>query len=275
MLFWLCLLVNFDDDMVFMCVVQLFKCEVGVGMLVKLVELVLEKDLLMVYVVEVIGVLLQLLLCVVNGLSCFIDILCDLCVQMLQFSFGDLVWWLVKELGLVFELCSVCKEELVYQCCLVNLEELVQWFEGGLCGVFIVDLVVQLVLLLCNDKDDGGNQVWMMILYVFKGLEFLYVFIVGCEDGVLLYQVSFDEGNLQEECCLFYVGIICVKVQLWMSYSKFMCKFGEYVWFKFSWFFEEILVEEMQCDGVDLVVDVECKKECVSVGLVVIQVLFD
>lgn len=275
MLVWLCLLVNLDDDIVFMWVVQLFKCDVGVGMLVRLVELVQEKDMLMVYVVEIIGVLQQLLLCVVNSLVWFIDILCDLCVQMCQVMFGDMICKVVKELGLLSELCQQVKEEVSYQCWVNNIEELVQWFEGGLCGVIVVDLVGQLVLFLCSDKDEGGNQVCMMILYVFKGLEFLYVFIVGCEDGVLLYQVSLDEGNLQEEWCLLYVGIICVKIQLWMSYSKFMCKFGEYVWLKLSWFFEEILVEEIQCDGVDLVVDVVWKKECVMVGLVVIEVLFD
>ncbi|MCW1776815.1 ATP-dependent helicase [Pantoea ananatis] len=70
-----------------------------------------------------------------------------------------------------------------------------------------------------NDKDDGGNQVRMMTMHASKGLEFRYVFIVGCEDGVLPHEVSLEEGNLQEERRLLYVGITRAKEQLWMSYS--------------------------------------------------------
>jgi hypothetical protein len=80
----------------------------------------------------------------------------------------------------------------------------------------------------------------MMTMHASKGLEFPYVFIVGCEDGVLPHQVSLDEGNLQEERRLLYVGITRAKIQLWMSYSKLTRKFGEHVRLKPSRFFDEI-----------------------------------
>ena len=95
----------------------------------------------------------------------------------------------------------------------------------------------------------------MMTLHASKGLEFPYVFIVGCEDGVLPHQVSLDEGNLQEERRLLYVGITRAKIQLWMSYSKLTRKFGEHVRLKPSRFFEEIPAEEIQRDGADPVAD--------------------
>ncbi len=111
----------------------------------------------------------------------------------------------------------------------------------------------------------------MMTMHASKGLEFPYVFIVGCEDGVLPHQVSLDEGNLQEERRLLYVGITRAKIQLWMSYSKLTRKFGEHVRLKPSRFFDEIPAEEIQRDGADPVADAARKKERASAGLAAIE----
>ncbi|WNH48869.1 UvrD-helicase domain-containing protein [Stenotrophomonas aracearum] len=272
---WLRLLVNPDDDTAFMRAVQSPKREVGAGTLAKLAELASEKDLPMAHAAEAIGALAQLPPRAANGLSRFTDILRDLRADMPKLSSGDLVRRLVKDSGLVSELRGACKEESVYQRRLANLEELAQWFEGGPRGASTADLAAQLALLSRNDKDDGGNQVRMMTLHASKGLEFPYVFIVGCEDGVLPHQVSLDEGNLQEERRLLYVGITRAKVQLWMSHSKLTRKFGEHVRLKPSRFFDEIPAEEMQRDGADPVADAARKKERASAGLAAIQALFD
>lgn len=269
------LLVNPDDDTAFMRAVQSPKREVGAGTLAKLAELASEKELPMAHAAEAIGALSQLPPRAANGLSRFTDILRDLRAEMPKLSSGDLVRKLVKESGLVSELRSACKEESVYQRRLGNLEELAQWFEGGPRGATTADLAAQLALLSRNDKDDGGNQVRMMTMHASKGLEFPYVFIIGCEDGVLPHQVSLDEGNLQEERRLLYVGITRAKVQLWMSYSKLTRKFGEHVRLKPSRFFDEIPAEEMQRDGADPVADAARKKERASAGLAAIQALFD
>ncbi|OEY99487.1 MULTISPECIES: UvrD-helicase domain-containing protein [Stenotrophomonas] len=272
---WLRLLVNPDDDTAFMRAVQSPKREVGAGTLAKLAELASEKDLPMAHAAEAIGALAQLPPRAANGLSRFTDILRDLRAEMPKLSSGDLVRRLVKDSGLVSELRGACKEESVYQRRLANLEELAQWFEGGPRGASTADLAAQLALLSRNDKDDGGNQVRMMTLHASKGLEFPYVFIVGCEDGVLPHQVSLDEGNLQEERRLLYVGITRAKIQLWMSHSKLTRKFGEHVRLKPSRFFDEIPAEEMQRDGADPVADAARKKERASAGLAAIQALFD
>ena len=150
-----------------------------------------------------------------------------------------------------------------------------QWFEGGPRGATAADLAGQLALLSRSDKDEGGNQVRMMTMHACKGLEFPYVFIVGCEDGVLPHQISLDEGNLQEERRLLYVGITRAKIQLWLSYSKLTRKFGEHVRLKPSRFFDELPAEEIQRDGADPVADAARKKERASAGLAAIQALFD
>lgn len=272
---WLRLLVNPDDDTAFMRAVQSPKRDVGAGTLAKLAELAQEKDMPMAQAAEAIGALQQLPPRAANSLARFTDILRDLRAQTRQVSSGDMIRKVAKESGLLSELRQQAKEEASYQRRANNIEELAQWFEGGPRGATAADLAGQLALLSRSDKDEGGNQVRMMTMHASKGLEFPYVFIVGCEDGVLPHQVSLDEGNLQEERRLLYVGITRAKIQLWMSYSKLTRKFGEHVRLKPSRFFEEIPAEEIQRDGADPVADAARKKERASAGLAAIEALFD
>ena len=229
----------------------------------------------MAHVAETIGALQQLPPRAANSLARFTDILRDLRAQMRQVTSGDMIRKVAKESGLLSELRQQAKEEASYQRRANNIEELAQWFEGGPRGATAADLAGQLALLSRSDKDEGGNQVRMMTLHASKGPEFPYVFIVGCEDGVLPHQVSLDEGNLQEERRLLYVGITRAKIQLWMSYSKLTRKFGEHVRLKPSRFFEEIPAEEIQRDGADPVADAARKKERATAGLAAIEALFD
>ncbi|MGV8960133.1 MAG: UvrD-helicase domain-containing protein [Stenotrophomonas sp.] len=272
---WLRLLVNPDDDTAFMRAVQSPKREVGAGTLAKLAELASSKNMPMAQAAESLGALSQLPPRAANGLSRFTDIVRDLRMQMPNLSSGDLVRRLAKDSGLLSDLRNQSKDEAGYQRRAGNLEELAQWFEKGPRGATAADMAGQLALLSRNDKDDGGNQVRMMTLHASKGLEFPYVFIVGCEDGVLPHQVSLDEGMLQEERRLLYVGITRAKVQLWMSYSKLTRKFGEHIRLKPSRFFAEIPAQEIQRDGADPVADAEHKKERAQAGLAAIQALFD
>ena len=272
---WLRLLVNPDDDTAFMRAVQSPKRDVGAGTLAKLAELAQEKDMPMAQAAEAIGALQQLPPRAANSLARFTDILRDLRAQTRQVTSGDMIRKVAKESGLLSELRQQAKEEASYQRRANNIEELAQWFEGGPRGATAADLAGQLALLSRSDKDEGGNQVRMMTMHASKGLEFPYVFIVGCEDGVLPHQVSLDEGNLQEERRLLYVGITRAKIQLWMSYSKLTRKFGEHVRLKPSRFFEEIPAEEIQRDGADPVADAARKKERASAGLAAIEALFD
>jgi len=272
---WLRLLVNPEDDTAFMRAVQSPKRDVGAGTLAKLAELARDKDIPMAHAAESMGALAQLTPRAANSLSKFTDIVRALRHDMAGLSSGDFVRRMVKDSGMLSDLRHQSKDEAAYQRRASNLEELAQWFERGPRGASAADLAGQLALLSRNDKDDGGNAVRMMTLHGSKGLEFPYVFIVGCEDGVLPHQVSLDEGNLQEERRLLYVGITRAKVQLWMTYSKLTRKFGEHIRLKPSRFFEEIPAAEMQRDGADPVADAAHKQERAKAGLAAIQALFD
>ena len=62
---------------------------------------------------------------------------------------------------------------------------------------------------LLSDQDAitrRRGQVTLMTLHNAKGLEFDVVFMIGCEEGVFPHSRSVEEGNLEEERRLCYVG---------------------------------------------------------------------
>ena len=57
-----------------------------------------------------------------------------------------------------------------------------------------------------DTRSDDEGLVTLMTLHNAKGLEYPIVFIAGCEDGVFPHSRALDEGGLEEERRLFYVG---------------------------------------------------------------------
>lgn len=101
---------------------------------------------------------------------------------------------------------------------LENLKELVQSM-----GVFdTLEAYFEYVLLVMDfDREAIGDVVWIMILYLVKGLEFLLVFLLGWEEGVFFSQRSMDdkgEKGFEEERRLVYVGIIRVCEEVCISF---------------------------------------------------------
>ena len=66
-----------------------------------------------------------------------------------------------------------------------------------------------------------------MTLHSAKGLEFPRVFMVGVEEGIFPSGMSFDEGRLQEERRLAYVGITRAKRKLTISYAELRRLYGK------------------------------------------------
>jgi DNA helicase-2/ATP-dependent DNA helicase PcrA len=76
---------------------------------------------------------------------------------------------------------------------------------------------------LLSDQDtirEDESLVTLMTLHTAKGLEYDAVFMIGCEEGVFPHSRSVEEGNLEEERRLCYVGITRARQRLYMSCAR-------------------------------------------------------
>jgi DNA helicase-2/ATP-dependent DNA helicase PcrA len=89
------------------------------------------------------------------------------------------------------------------------------------------EFLQQIALLSDADarRDDEG-LVTLMTLHNAKGLEFPIVFIIGCEDGVFPHSRALDEGDVEEERRLAYVGITRAMRDLYITYARRRNAFG-------------------------------------------------
>lgn len=91
-----------------------------------------------------------------------------------------------------------------------------------------------------DETKEGEDVVTLMTLHMAKGLEFRCVFIVGCNDGLLPHARSVDEGHLEEERRLFYVGMTRAREMLVLSHCSHRTYYGERRYDFPSPFLEEI-----------------------------------
>ncbi len=77
-----------------------------------------------------------------------------------------------------------------------------------------------------DDIDDDTEQVTLMTLHNAKGLEYRAVFIIGCEDGVFPHSRSIDEGDIEEERRLAYVGLTRARERLTLTHARRRSIFG-------------------------------------------------
>jgi DNA helicase-2/ATP-dependent DNA helicase PcrA len=76
---------------------------------------------------------------------------------------------------------------------------------------------------LYTDQDSLGateSLCTLMTLHNAKGLEYDAVFMIGCEEGVFPHMRSLEEGNLEEERRLCYVGVTRARQRLCMSLAR-------------------------------------------------------
>ncbi|MGI9556468.1 MAG: ATP-dependent helicase [Solirubrobacterales bacterium] len=84
-------------------------------------------------------------------------------------------------------------------------------------------------LALFTEQDslrDSEALVTLMTLHNAKGLEYESVMIIGCEEGVFPHSRSVEEGNLEEERRLCYVGLTRAKRRLYMTSARRRRLFG-------------------------------------------------
>ncbi len=108
-----------------------------------------------------------------------------------------------------------------------------------------LDLFLQQLALVADadSRREDEGLVTLMTLHNAKGLEYPIVFIAGCEDGVFPHSRALDEGGLEEERRLFYVGVTRAKRELYLTYARRRSVFGQATYGLRSRFLDEIPAE--------------------------------
>jgi DNA helicase-2/ATP-dependent DNA helicase PcrA len=114
-----------------------------------------------------------------------------------------------------------------------------------------LDVFLQEVSLVADadSRSDDEGLVTLMTLHNAKGLEYPIVFIAGCEEGVFPHSRALDEGGLEEERRLFYVGVTRAMRALYLTYALRRAVFGAQTNGLRSRFLDEIpaeLLDEVQ-----------------------------
>jgi DNA helicase-2/ATP-dependent DNA helicase PcrA len=108
-----------------------------------------------------------------------------------------------------------------------------------------LEVFLQQIALVADadSRTEDEGLVTLMTLHNAKGLEYPIVFIAGCEDGVFPHSRALDEGALEEERRLFYVGVTRAMQKLYLTHARRRAVFGAQSYGLPSRFLDEIPAE--------------------------------
>jgi DNA helicase-2/ATP-dependent DNA helicase PcrA len=166
---------------------------------------------------------------------------------------GDLLEAILHETGYLEALEA--ERTIEAQGRMENLEELVEvareFDARAEEGADTLDAFLQQIALVADAdtrRDDEG-LVTLMTLHNAKGLEYPIVFMIGCEEGVFPHSRSLDEGSLEEERRLAYVGMTRAMRDLYLTYARRRAVFGSASFALPSRFLAEIPPDLVESEG--------------------------
>lgn len=112
---------------------------------------------------------------------------------------------------------------------LMEFKSITASFEERTGSVNLADFLEEVSLIAdISEHRDTDDVVTLMTIHSAKGLEFEAVFLVGMEEGIFPHSNAFlEEGGLEEERRLCYVGITRAKQQLFISNAKRRILYGK------------------------------------------------
>ena len=116
----------------------------------------------------------------------------------------------------------------------------------------MADAIAKLILrdlLDRQEEESADDKVQLMTLHAAKGLEFSHVFLMGVEEGILPHRNSIDEGNIEEERRLAYVGITRARQSLTITMASKRKQFGEIHNTTPSRFLDELPQDDLEREG--------------------------
>ena len=134
-----------------------------------------------------------------------------------------------------------------------NVQELCDWLarkgEEGERSLVDLTQTIALMTLLEGRNGEEIDAVKLSTLHASKGLEYPFVYLVGCEEGILPHADSVEEGGLEEERRLMYVGITRAKQELTLTYCRKRKRMGNWQFPEPSRFIDEMPQQELAFFG--------------------------
>ena len=108
---------------------------------------------------------------------------------------------------------------------------------------------IMLLTDMDNKEDEGDERITLMTVHSSKGLEYKYIYIVGCEDKLFPSERAMESADgLEEERRLFYVALTRAKKEATLSYCDMRFKWGNMEFSQPSRFLREIDPRYVDCD---------------------------
>ena len=250
---YLRVIVNSDDSISLQRIINTPRRGIGATTLAKIIAFSNEHDISLyeaaVRIEEIGSISAKTQKTVLN----FIQMMEEFKEKIENISIKELIEKIYEKSGYMAELMKENTDEAVARA--ENISELIskatdydnQNNDGNL-GAFLEEVS----LVSDIDSFDGEDYVVLMTLHGSKGLEFDRVYLTGMEQGVFpsyFATQSEDEGNLEEERRLCYVGITRAKEMLKFTLANKRMMNGQFVCSKTSCFLDEIPKQMVETKG--------------------------
>jgi len=145
-----------------------------------------------------------------------------------------------------------------------SIQRMLEEGKGTADEIGIEDAISRLILrdmMEQREEEDDSDKIQLMTLHASKGLEFPHVFIMGLEEEILPHRSSIEEGNIEEERRLIYVGITRARETLTLTYAAQRKQYGEKLETIPSRFLDELPGDDLRWEGTgDLDLEANQKK---------------
>ena len=142
---------------------------------------------------------------------------------------------LLDDCGYLAALKRAARDDAEYADRVANVEELLHGLEtyeakNASKKPALDRFLQELALAASDDEEDDASQqrgVTLMTLHKSKGLEFPVVFLAGLDRDVIPSPRAIEEGGIEEERRLFYVGMTRAKKKLYLTYPATKVYYGK------------------------------------------------
>ncbi|BAK78334.1 UvrD/REP helicase [Pseudogulbenkiania sp. NH8B] len=247
------LITNPDDDPAFIRALTTPKRGVGAGTLEKLGAWAGERKKSLFAAAHEEGFRLQVQHAQLEPLTQFCDFINHLQYRALREPAGELAQEMLKAIGYETWLYDSEDSPRAAETKWKNVQEMVAWLarKGEADNKNLIELTQLIALItMLEGRDEGElDAVHMSTLHASKGLEYPHVFLVGCEEGILPHSESVENGMIEEERRLMYVGITRAQRSLTLTHCVKRRRAGEWQFVDPSRFIDEINGDDLRHFG--------------------------